>query len=212
MITARVPAGLAGGLLALSLALAGCGDASTTPAAAPAAPAPASAAAPSSVDEPFNEADVAFAQMMIPHHREAVEMAELANDRAEDPEVKALAEQIRAAQEPEIAQLTGFLNAWGAEVPAAGSTAGMDHGGSMSGMSEMPGAMTPEQMEQLRNATGAGFDQMFLTMMIEHHRGAVTMAQREVEQGGNPDAKQLAEKIVADQNAEISRMQQLQAS
>jgi uncharacterized protein (DUF305 family) len=210
MITARVPAGLAGGLLALSLALAGCGDASTTPAAAPAAPAPASAAAPTSVDEQFNEADVAFAQMMIPHHREAVEMAELAADRAQNPEFTALAEQIRATQEPEITQLTGFLNAWGAEVPAAGSMSGMDHG-NMSGMSEMPGAMTPEQREQLRNATGAGFDQMFLTMMIEHHRGAVTIAQREVEQGGNPDAKQLAEKIVADQNAEINRMQQLQA-
>lgn len=76
----------------------------------------------------------------------------------------------------------------------------------------MPGAMTPGQMEQLRTATGAGFDQMFLTMMIEHHQGAVTTAQREAEQGSNTDAQQLAEKIVADQNAEIGRMQQLQAS
>ena len=213
MITARVPAGLAGGMLALSLALAGCGDASTTPAAAPAAPAPASAAAPSSVDEPFNEADVAFAQMMIPHHREAVEMAELPNDRAEDPEVKALAEQIRAAQEPEIAQLTGFLNAWGAEVPPSNSMEGMDHGSmpSTSGPSDTGGMMTPAQMEQLRNATGAGFDQMFLTMMIEHHRSAISGAQKEIAQGSNPDAKELAEKIVADQTAEISRMQQMQA-
>jgi uncharacterized protein (DUF305 family) len=211
MINARMPAGLAGGLLALSLGLAGCGDATT----APAAPAPAGAAAPSSaaaqVDEPFNEADVAFAQMMIPHHREAVEMAELAVDRAQNPEVKTLAEGIRAAQEPEIAQLTGLLNAWGAEVPAAGSMAGMDHSNN-SGMSAMPGAMTPAQMEQLRTATGAEFDQMFLTMMVEHHQGAVAMAQREAEQGGNRDAQQLAEKIVADQNAEIGRMQQLQAS
>jgi uncharacterized protein (DUF305 family) len=207
MITARVPAGLAGGLLALSLTLAGCGDATTAP-AGPASPAPASSAA-ATAGAQFNEADVAFAQMMIPHHREAVEMAELAADRAQNPEVKALAEQIRDAQEPEINQLTDFLNAWGAEVPAAGSMAGMDHG-NMSGMPEMPGAMTPEQMEQLRNATGAEFDQMFLTMMIEHHRGAVTMAQRETEQGSNPDAKQLAEKIAADQNAEINRMQQLQ--
>lgn len=207
MITVRVPAGLTGGLLALSLGLAGCGDATT-------APAPAGAAAPSSaaaqVDQPFNEADVAFAQMMIPHHREAVEMAALAVDRAQNPEVKALADQIRSAQEPEITQLTGFLTDWGAEVPAAGSMAGMGHSNN-SGMSAMPGAMTPEQMEQLRTATGAEFDQMFLTMMVEHHQGAVTMAQREAEQGGNQDAQRLAEKIVADQNAEISRMQQLQA-
>lgn len=210
----RVPAGLAGGLLALSLALAGCGDASTAP-AAPAAPAPASSAAPQAGAQ-FNEADVTFAQMMIPHHREAVEMAELATDRAETPEVKGLASQIRGAQEPEIDQLTGFLTAWGAKVPADDGMAGMDHSnmGGMSGMSNtpaMPGAMTPEQMEQLRNASGAEFDRMFLTMMIEHHQGAVTMAQQEVDQGSNPDAKQLAEKIVADQNAEIARMRELQA-
>lgn len=208
MTTTRVPAGVAGGLLALSLALAGCGDATTAPAgSAPAAPAP-SAASPA--DTQFNEADVAFARMMVPHHREAVEMAELAADRAGNPEVTALAGQIRAAQDPEIIQLTGLLNAWGAEVPAADSMAGMDHGG-MSGMPEMPGAMTAEQMDQLRGATGAEFDRMFLAMMIEHHRGAVTMAQAQIAQGSDLDATRLAEKIVAEQNAEISRMQQLQA-
>jgi uncharacterized protein (DUF305 family) len=212
MTTIRVPAGLAGGLLVLSLALIGCGG--TTPAGtAPASSAPAGSVT-AQAGAQFNDADVAFAQMMIPHHREAVEMADLAVDRAQNPEVKALAEQIRAAQEPEITQLTGFLTAWGAAVPAAGSMSGMDHG-NMSGMSGMsgtpaiPGAMTPEQMEQLRTATGTGYDSMFLAMMIEHHRGAVDMAQGEVENGGNPDAKQLAEKIVADQNTEISRMQQL---
>ena len=213
MITARVPAGLAGGLLAVSVALAGCGDASTAP-ATPAAPAPASSAA-AQAGAQFNQADVAFAQGMIPHHREAVEMADLATDRAKNPEVKSLADQIRTAQEPEIDQLTGFLTAWGAEVPADNGMAGMDHG-NMSGMpampSAMPGAMAPEQMEQLRNATGAEFDRLFLTMMIEHHQGAVRQAQEEVDQGSNPDAKQMAEKIVADQNAEIARMRKLQAS
>lgn len=206
MTTIRVPAGLAGGLLVLSLALAGCGGDTAPAGTAPASSAPASSAT-AQAGAQFNDADVAFAQMMIPHHRAAVEMADLAVYRAQNPEVKDLAEQIRAAHEPEITQLTGFLTAWGAEVPAAGSTSGMDHG-NMSGTSAMPGAMTPEQMEQLRTATGAGYDSMFLAMMIEHHRGAVTMAQGEVENGGNPDAKRLAEKIVADQNAEISRMQQ----
>ena len=212
MINSRVPAGLAGGLLALSLALAGCGDASTAP-AAPAAPPPASSAA-AQPGAGFNDADVAFAQGMIPHHREAVEMADLATDRAETPEVKGLAGQIRAAQDPEIDQLTGLLTAWGAPVPADNGMAGMDHS-NMSNMpampSAMPGAMAPEQMEQLRNATGAEFDRMFLTMMIEHHQGAVRQAQQEVDQGSNPDAKQLAEKIVTDQNAEIARMRTLQA-
>jgi uncharacterized protein (DUF305 family) len=74
----------------------------------------------------------------------------------------------------------------------------------------MGGMMTPAQMEQLGGATGAQFDEMFLTMMIEHHRSAVAAAQQEIEQGSNPDAKQLAEKIVADQTAEIDRMQQIQ--
>ena len=212
MFIARVPAGVAGGLLALSLALTGCGNTATAPAdPASVGPAPASSAG-AQAGAQFNDADVAFAQMMIPHHREAVEMADLAADRAQSPEVKSLAEQISAAQEPEITQLTGFLEAWGAEVPDDDSMAGMDHGG-MSGMPSMPampGAMSPEQMEQLRNAKGAAFDRMFLTMMIEHHQGAVTTAQREVDQGSNPDAKQLARKIVADQTAEISRMQELQ--
>ena len=212
MMNTRVPVGVAGGVLALSLALAGCGG---SPSTTPAGPAPTSSAT-AQAGAQFNDADVAFAQMMIPHHREAVEMAELAADRAQNPEVKALAEQIRAAQEPEITQLTGFLNAWGAEVPSADSMQGMDDS-SMPGMSTMPGApgvpgmMTDEQMEQLRNATGAAFDQMFLTTMIEHHRGAVAMAQRQIDQGSNPEVKQLAEKIVADQNAEIGRMQQLLA-
>jgi uncharacterized protein (DUF305 family) len=206
--TTRVPAGVAGGLLALSLALAGCGDATTAPAgSAPAAPAP-SAAPPAGTQ--FNEADVAFARMMVPHHREAVEMAELAAGRAGNPEVTALAGQIRAAQEPEIAQLTGLLDAWGAEAPAAHSASGAHHGDT-SGAPTMPGAMTPEQMQQLRGATGAEFDRMFLTMMIEHHRGAVAMAQAQIAQGSDLDATRLAEKIVAEQNAEISRMQQLQA-
>lgn len=205
MITVRVPAALAGGLLALSLGLAGCGDATAPAGTAPVSSAPAGSAATQAAAR-FNDADVAFAQMMIPHHSEAVEMAELANDRAENPEVTALAEQIRAAQEPEIAQLTGFLNAWGAEVPPAGSMAGMDHGG-MSGMSGMPGAMTPEQREQLRNATGAAFDQMFLTMMIEHHEGAIEQAETELEDGQNAEATELAQTIIDAQQAEIEEMQ-----
>jgi len=207
MLSTRVPTGLAGGALALSLLLTGCGGSNA------AAPANAPHSMPSSAQSsaPHNDADVAFAQNMIPHHRDAVAMAELATDRAQSPEVKTLAEQIRTAQEPEIEQLTGFLDAWGAEVPPSNSMEGMGHGSTPStGASDMGGMMTPAQMEQLGGATGAQFDEMFLTMMIEHHRSAVAAAQQEIEQGSNPDAKQLAEKIVADQTAEIDRMQQIQ--
>ena len=112
MLNTHVSTGVTGGLLAVSLVLTACGGSN---AAAPANPAPSvSSSAPATAQH--NAADVAFAQSMIPHHRDAVAMADLAADRAQDPEVKALAEQIQAAQQPEIDQLTGFLSAWGAEV------------------------------------------------------------------------------------------------
>jgi uncharacterized protein (DUF305 family) len=201
-------AAISGGALALSLALtlSACGG-SAAPTGTTAATEPP-ASAPAAADTEHNDADVRFAQGMIPHHRQAVEMAEIAVDRAENPEVKALAERIQAAQDPEIITLSGLLEAWGAEVPADGDMAGMDHSG-MAGMSDMSGMMTPEQMDELRNATGAAFDTAFLQMMIAHHEGAVSDAQRELAEGVNPQAKDLATEIVAAQTAEIEQMRQL---
>jgi uncharacterized protein (DUF305 family) len=188
------------GAVVLSLALSACGG-SSAPAASGSAPA-ASAAA--EADQQFNDADVQFAQMMIPHHRQAVQMAELAPDRAQNPDVKALAEQIKGAQDPEIATLTGFLEDWGAEVPADDAMRGME-GMDHSGMS---GMMTPEQMTELANASGADFDRMFLEMMVGHHQSAVSDAEREQADGVNPGAKALAGEIVKTQSEEISRMQE----
>jgi uncharacterized protein (DUF305 family) len=208
--------GLAGGAVALALALSACGGQAAPPATASTGTPGATAQA--DVGAAHNDADIRFAQMMIPHHRQAVEMAEIAVDRAENPDVKALAEQIQGAQDPEIETMTGFLEAWGADVPAddgmAGMNgmAGMDHSG-MDGMSEMSGMMTPDQMDQMRNATGAGFDTMFLEMMIVHHEGAVADAQRELDEGASPQAKERANQIIAAQTAEIDQMRQmLQAS
>jgi uncharacterized protein (DUF305 family) len=200
-------AAVGGGALALSLALtlSACGGSAAPTGTPPATEPPASAPAASAE---HNDADVRFAQGMIPHHRQAVEMAEIAVDRAENPEVKALAERIQAAQDPEINTMTGFLEAWGAEVPADGDMAGMDHSG-MAGMSDMSGMMTPEQMDVLRNATGAAFDTAFLQMMIAHHEGAISDAQRELAEGVNPQAKDLATEIVTAQTAEIEQMRQL---
>jgi uncharacterized protein (DUF305 family) len=160
-----------------------------------AAAAPASAAA--SAGATFNDADFMFAQMMIPHHQEAVEMAAMADSRAADAKVKDLAAKIKAAQQPEIDTMTGWLTAWGA-APMPGMTGGMDHG--------MPGAMSKADMAALKDAKGAAFDKQFLTMMITHHEGAITMAQDEVKEGSNTDAKALAQTIVADQQAEIATM------
>lgn len=158
-------------------------------------------------DAPHNDADVEFAQGMIPHHRQAVEMAQLAADRAESPEVLELAERIEAAQAPEIDQMIGWLEAWGEDVPDGG---GMDHGGMDSGAGGM-GMMSAEDMEMLGAASGADFDVMFLEMMIVHHEGALEMAETEAAEGEYPDALALAEQIIATQQAEIDEMNGLLA-
>ncbi len=152
-----------------------------------------------------NAADLRFVQGMIPHHQQAVMMAELALTRAQSPEVKRLAEQIKAVQDLEIQLMLRFLQTWGAAAPRA-SMPNMDHGGSGSAGS---GMMTPEQMGQLGNATGGQFDRMFLQMMIVHHEGAITSSQQELAEGINPQAKQLANEIIAAQSSEITQMQQL---
>lgn len=154
----------------------------------------------------FNDADVTFAQQMIPHHEQAVEMAQMAQGRASSEEVLSLAGDIEAAQGPEIDTLRGWLETWGEEVPASGmehGDMGHDSGGTMSGM------MDEEQMSDLMAASGGDWDQLFLEMMTEHHEGAIEMAEVEVDQGENPDAVALAEKIISDQQAEITQMQQL---
>jgi uncharacterized protein (DUF305 family) len=162
-------------------------------------------------DEPdtaggHNDADVTFAQEMIPHHQQAIEMAELAESRAESEEVKELAADIEAAQGPEIETMSGWLESWGEDVPDEGMS-GMDHGDMSS--DDMTGMMTDDEMADLEATSGAGFDQMFLTMMIEHHEGAIEMAQTEQSEGEFPEAVAMAEEIEATQAEEIQTMQDL---
>ena len=149
----------------------------------------------------FNGADVAFATDMISHHRQAVEMADLAATRAESAEVKALAAQIKAAQAPEIQMMSGWLTTW--KIPVPEEMGGMDMSGTM------PGMMSTEDMDKLKNSSGAEFDQMFLTMMIAHHQGAIEMAKPEQADGNSSEAIALAKKIEAAQTAEIATMQGL---
>lgn len=153
-----------------------------------------------------NQADVTFAQDMIPHHRQAIVMAEMARNRATSPEVKALAAQIEKAQAPEITTMTGWLIDWGEKVPQG--MYGMDGMGRDDGHG-MPGMMDDDRMDQMRHARGSGFDTMFLTMMIEHHEGAVEMAETEKKQGAYGPAKELADDIIASQTAEITQMRNM---
>jgi uncharacterized protein (DUF305 family) len=154
----------------------------------------------------YNDADVTFAQEMIPHHQQAIEMAGLAESRAESEEVKELAADIEAAQGPEIETLTGWLESWGEDVPDEGMS-GMDHGDMSSG--DMTGMMTDDEMADLEATSGAEFDQMFLTMMIEHHEGAIEMAQTEQSEGEFPAAVDMAKEIETTQAEEIQTMQDL---
>ncbi len=150
-----------------------------------------------------NEADVAFAQGMIPHHEQAVEMAEMAVTQSTRPEVKALAVRIKDAQGPEITTMRGWLQAWGEPVPAQGGAHDMGgHAGAM---------LSDEEMSRMQAASGAEFDRMFLEGMIRHHEGAVTMAEEELQKGQFPEAKQLAQQIIDAQRAEIAEMRDLLA-
>jgi uncharacterized protein (DUF305 family) len=193
-----IPVAAAG--LVTALALAACGHSGDTTDHGAGHPSP-TATAPAAGDVVHNAADVRFVQLMIPHHRQALEMAKLATSRAADPKVEELAAKIETEQEPEIQTMTAWLTAWGA--PASG----MDHG-SM-GHGAMPGMMSDADLAKLRAATGTAFDRMFLEMMIGHHAGAVQMAKTESAQGKNPEAKALAKAIVATQTAEIAEMRHL---
>ncbi len=150
-----------------------------------------------------NAADVSFAKQMIQHHRQAVEMAELADSRALSAETKDLATKIKGAQDPEIKTMSGWLTSWGEEVPADMSGQGHD----MS--SGMPGMMSMADMEKLKNSTGAEFDKMFAEMMIKHHEGAIEMAETEKADGKYEPAKKLADDVIKAQTAEIEQMKQM---
>ncbi|MFZ3566709.1 DUF305 domain-containing protein [Streptomyces sp. BH097] len=150
----------------------------------------------------FNDTDVTFAQSMIPHHEQAVEMSKLAGTRASDPEIKKLAGQIEKAQDPEIKTLQGWLKSWG---KPAGMESGMDHSehGGMSGM------MSEQDMKDLESAKGAKFDRAFAEMMIEHHNGAIKMAEDEKKNGKSADAKKMADAIVEGQSAEVDQFEKI---
>ncbi|MFJ9349222.1 DUF305 domain-containing protein [Streptomyces sp. NPDC101237] len=179
-------------IAALALTACGGGDGDAAPHGGPAAGA-------------HNAQDVTFAQRMIPHHRQALEMAELAVGRASSARVKDLAARIEKAQDPEIGTLSGWLRAWGEDVPMAG----MDHGGHAGTTGAMTGMTDDADMTALRKAEGPDFDTKFLTMMAEHHRGAVEMAATERAAGAYRPATELARAIATGQNAEIKEMNRL---
>ena len=188
-------------IVALAATLAACGSDDTSSSADTAsvtqAEAPEGTAAVT-----LNEADVEFAQGMIGHHQQAIEMSEIALDptRGASPEVVDLATRIQAAQDPEVQVMTAWLT-------AAGEPITMDM--SADEMSMMEGMMTAEQMDAMAAAMGAEFDSMWLEMMIAHHQGAVAQSETVKAAGSNLDVLALADQIIAAQQAEIAEMQAL---
>ena len=154
----------------------------------------------------FNDADVAFAQGMIPHHEQAIEMADIALDPtiSASEQVRDLATRIKGGQDPEIVLMTGWLTAWGQPMQ-------MDTGGGHD-MSSMEGVMSAEEMDAMAAMTGIDFDSMWLTMMIRHHEGAIAMAETVKVAGSSAEVLALADQVVAAQQAEIVEMQALLGS
>ncbi|MEL5954997.1 DUF305 domain-containing protein [Streptomyces sp. CLV115] len=202
----------AGAVAVLALALTACGSSDGSKSDGSSMPGmdhgSAGASAPATPGGEFNDADVKFAQQMIPHHQQAIEMAKLADGRAADPEIKKLATAIEKAQDPEINTMKGWLTSWGKPLPSSsmGDMPGMDHGSDGSGM---PGMMSGKDMDDLAAARGKDFDKKFAQLMIGHHQGAVTMAEEEQKNGGNAEAKKLAAAVVTAQTAEIEQMNKI---
>jgi uncharacterized protein (DUF305 family) len=207
-MSARRPLALAATGLALVLTLAACGSTGDH------SPMTTDSSGSSGQAQVGRDADITFAQLMIPHHQQAVEMADLALAQSTDPEITKLAEQIKAAQDPEIAQMKEWLAAWGAPEQMEGATASdgsMDHSGMDMGGMTSAGMMSAEDMQKLMAASGADFDRMWLQMMIAHHQGAVAMANQVLSSTNDAQVKKLAEAVVAGQTQEIATMQQLLA-
>ena len=162
-----------------------------------------SASAPSAGPE-HNQADITFAQGMITHHAQAIAMTKLALQRGQSSQIKDIAGRIQASQQTEIDEMKSWLESWNIQVPSTDRPAvGMDHGA----VSAMPGMMSSDQMRQLGMVPTDKFDRMFLQMMIAHHKGAVTMAKSELTNGQNADARQLAQRIIDEQQREITEME-----
>lgn len=218
-IRGRRATALVGALgLGLGLLLSGC-DSDNSSAGGPTATSSSMDRSSMSADTGHNDADVTFATEMIPHHQQALAMVTMTEGRQLDPAVQTLADNIKAAQTPEIQTMTGWLTSWGAAVPSTSPSNDMSGMGGMSDMpsmsssagstGSMPGMMSDADMTELKNASDAEFQKMWLHMMIKHHQGAVQMAQTEQKQGQYQPAIDLAGQIIASQSKEIDTMKQL---
>jgi uncharacterized protein (DUF305 family) len=187
--------------------------AETAPAPAP-APQPDSAAVAKaradSVRYPYTEADVEFMSAMIGHHSQALLMAEWAPTHGAGPSVRTLAERIINGQQDEIVTMQRWLGDRRKPVPEYGRMGGS--GAGHHGHEAMPGMLTPDQLRQLDQARGSEFDRLFLTFMIQHHKGAVSMVEKLFATPGaarDETVFKFANDVSVDQRTEVARMQRM---
>ncbi|WP_244929724.1 DUF305 domain-containing protein [Nocardioides sp. W7] len=205
-------------------AVAGCsGAGSTSPPAGhehlpgqadhthPSTSAPADAVSPAGSAAPaWNHDDVSYLQMTIPHHGQALDLAELAATRAADRRVRALATRVQAARGPETWLMAGWLAERGIDVPSPQDDPhDYDHGDH--GHHPMRGLLDDDELAELAAADGAAFDRLFLGALVRHHRGAIAMAGDVLADGTDPRVAEIAEKVAAGQGAEVTRMERILA-
>ena len=184
---------------ALTLGLSACGSSDPSNLLPPPA---AGSSATEAVSAQHNDADITFIRDMSPHHVGALAMAQLAPTRAGNADVKALAARIVNAQDPELKRMQEMATAWGVQLQVAGAGAGHSmSGGTSMGMGGDEATLMP--------LNGAAFDRAFLDLMTAHHQSALPMAQAQLDNGQNPQAKELAAAIITAQTAEIAEMKQL---
>lgn len=198
------------GSAALVLLLAACSSnsdnapsAATSSVTAPASEPPAARPASTAISAEHNDADIEFAQMMMPHHSEAISLADGVRIAGSNPAVKALAQRIRDDQAPEIEVMNAMLMAWGK--PPAG------HEGHSDTM-DMPGMASAADLEAFYRSSGTEIDRLFVTLMIAHHKGAIEMARTERLQGINPQATAMATSIMVSQQTEIVDLEAILAT
>ena len=172
-----------------------------------------SAASDIPASEEFNQVDVDFATHMIQHHAQALLLADLTDGRELPAALTTVVEQVRMTQGVEIETMVDWLNSWNQPIPETVRDHANAHGHGEAGVdSDLPGMVGAEEMERLEAAEGEEFEQMWLELMIEHHKGAIAMATTEKSEGEHPDAIDLATSIIDAQQAEIEEMEVLRDS
>ena len=200
-----------GALLAGGLALAGCTPTTEAPSPNPPAPGtpppvePAAQGEGHGAGDAHSSTDQEFAQQMLTHHEQALELVGLAEATSQNPQVRALATRIAQTQGPEIVQLKSWLAAKSGHESGSAPEDVPHHGG-------MTGMVKPQEMEALRLASGPEFDRQWVQAMIQHHEGAVEMAQAQLSEGSDPELQGFAEKVVATQQAEIQELKSIQVA